>query len=383
MKFRNYSQSAAGNTLIVTLMTMVVVGVLVDLALQYTNAIGRNVDRSLSFRQGIDIGDGATEMAFSAWRAICRQNQTKVYKRSDVDTEIPTPTPGDFPSSDTFTIQNYAIYPLDSYWNTKTSGTSTPAPIAGPNHGDLSYYYLAQADVIVPTSHSKNASLATDNGNVVARVRRVLQKETLSLWRYAVFYNDDLEIHPSLDTHMNITGDVHSNGSLYTGHNSLTLSGKTTYADTWSIGFMPGDSTHPETPTAPHWATGLPPASDTAQQPYGVALDDYHQLIEYTNSSTALDPYRFQSQAGIVVTIDASNNVKVYRGSDSSDITSSGKGVAIKSAITTNQTITDNREGATTGNGTVRLTTLNVGTLTTVVNSSTARQQLEWHHLPR
>ena len=79
MTFRNYSQSAAGNTLIVTLMTMVVVGVLVDLALQYTNAIGRNVDRSLSFRQGIDIGDGATEMAFSAWRAICRQNQTKVY----------------------------------------------------------------------------------------------------------------------------------------------------------------------------------------------------------------------------------------------------------------------------------------------------------------
>ena len=31
---------------------------------------------------------------------------------------------------------------------------------------------------------------------------------------------------------------------------------------------------------------------------------------------------------------------------------------AFKSAITTNQTITDNREGATTGNGTIRLATL-------------------------
>jgi hypothetical protein len=57
------------------------------LTLQYTNGMGRNVDRSLSFRQGVDIGDGAIEMAFSAWRAICRQNQTKVYQRSDVDTD--------------------------------------------------------------------------------------------------------------------------------------------------------------------------------------------------------------------------------------------------------------------------------------------------------
>jgi hypothetical protein len=53
-----------------------------------------------------------------------------------------TPTLCDFPNSDTFTIQNYAIYPLDSYWNAMTSGGSTPAPIAGPNRGDLSYYYL-------------------------------------------------------------------------------------------------------------------------------------------------------------------------------------------------------------------------------------------------
>ncbi len=119
--------------------------------------------------------------------------------------------------------------------------------------------------------------------------------------------------HPGPDT--NIIGDVHTNGSLYTGHNSLTLSGKTTYTDTLSIGFMPGDSTHPETPTAPHWATGLPPASDTAQQPYGVALDDYHALIDYTRSSTPLDPYRLQMPAGYVVTIDSSNNLKIYNGS--------------------------------------------------------------------
>ncbi|HEY3662692.1 MAG TPA: hypothetical protein VGL24_06020, partial [Chthoniobacterales bacterium] len=169
------------------------------------------------------------------------------------------------------------------------------------------------------------------------------------------------------------TGDVHTNGSLYTGHNTLTLSGKTTYTDTWSIGFMPGDSTHPETPTSPHWATGLPPATQQEQQPYGVHLDDYHALIDYTTTTTALDPYRFQTQAGLVVTVDASNKVKIYKkgGGDITNATSGADGnaaVAIKAAITTNGTITDNREGATTGNGTVRVATFDVGAFTNKVN---------------
>ena len=301
----------AANTLLVTVVTMAIVGVFVDLALTYTNSVGRNVQRSLLLRQATNVGDSSTEMAFNAWRAICRQNQTTVYKRKDMDTEIPTPSPGNFPGISAYTLSNYAIYPLDSYWNTLTGGGSTPAPIAGPNHGDLSYYYLATADVVVPTLSSKNPSSLTDRGNVVAKVRRVFQKEVLSLWRYAIFYDDDMEIHPG--PVMNVTGDVHTNGSLYTGHDTLTLSGKTTYTDTWTIGFMAGDSTHPETPTSPHWATGLPPASQQEQQPYGVHLDDYHALIDYTTTPTALDPYRFQTQAGIVVTIDASNNVKIYK----------------------------------------------------------------------
>lgn len=372
MKLRP-APSGAGNTLLITLLTIAVVGVFVDLALQYTNSISRNVQRSLLLRQATNIGDASTEMAFAAWRAICRQNQTKIYKRSDMDTEIPTPTPANFPGVTAYALSNYKIYPLDSYWNIRTPGASTPAPIAGPNHGDLSYFYLASADVVIPTVNSKTASnltvaaALTDRGNVVAKVRRVFQKEILSLWRYAIFFDDDMEIHPG--PLMNVSGDVHTNGNLYTGHDTLTLSGKTTYTDSWTIGFMPGDGAHPETPTSPHWPVGLPPASDQEQQPYGVHLDDYHQLIEYTTAATALDPYRFQTQAGIVVTIDASNTVKVYRGTGA-DITTNSKGVAVKNAITTNQTITDNREGATTGNGSIRLTTLDVGALTTSINSN-------------
>jgi len=97
-------------------------------------------------------------------------------------------------------------------------------------------------------------------------------------------------------------------------------------------------------------------------------------LIDYTTSATTLDPYRFQSQAGAVITIDASNNVKIYS-SAGTDITNATTGTnksmsdAFKSAITTNQTITDNREGATTGNGSIRLATLDVSVITTAINT--------------
>src|SRR6266700_3496359 len=84
-------RSLSGNTLVVTLITMAVVGVFVNLSLQYTNSINRNVQRSLLLRQATNIGDASTEMAFSAWRAICRTSQTNVFKRSDFDNEIPTP----------------------------------------------------------------------------------------------------------------------------------------------------------------------------------------------------------------------------------------------------------------------------------------------------
>jgi hypothetical protein len=317
-------------------------------------------------------------MAFAAWRTICRANPNGTPPpTSAFDTEIPTPTITNFPGVSQYTLTNYKVYPLDSYWNVKVGLNATPAPIAGPNHGDLSYYYLASADVTIPTVNKYK--------DIVVRVRRVFQKETLSLWHYAVFFDDDLEINPG--PAMIINGDVHTNGSLYTGHDTLTLNGKTTYTDDWSIGFMPGDNQHPETPTSPKWAAGSPPASAPAEQPYGVVLDDYHQLIEYNPTPPpvgtpppTLDPNRFQTQAGVQIIIDASNNVKIYDASGT-EITANDNGITdgskmkndLVAALTTNQTITDNREGATIGNGNVRLATLDVGAVTTAINNGDFR----------
>ena len=87
-------------------------------------------------------------------------------------------------------------------------------------------------------------------GNVYAKVRRVFQKQQLSPWNFAIFYVDPLEIHPG--PLFTVTGWVHTNSDLYTGHSSLTFADKVTYASDWftytasnpALGFKPGDGTH-------------------------------------------------------------------------------------------------------------------------------------------
>jgi len=382
MNLRSKRRTTSGNILAITVVTLAVVSLFLGLAVEYTNNIGRNVQRSISLRQAINIADASTEMSFAAWRSIARAKGSTVLKKADMDNELPTPAPSHFPGVANYSLSNYTVYPLNSQWVARTAASATPARIAGPQENDFSYYFLASADVVIPTVTSKNATSKTDRGNIVAKVRRIFQKETLSLWRYAVFFNDDLEIHPGAE--MKVNGEVHTNGTMYTAHKQLTLNGKTTYTDNWSLNYHPQDPRYkpPQTPptptpTPPKWSANLAPAADLAQQAYGVDLTDYHELIENKSTTAALDPYRFETQADVRVYIDGSNNLKIYNSSNVEITNLTGTSndakvaTAFKAAITKNEFITDNREGAASGNGSIRLATLNVGQISSAMNAGT------------
>jgi hypothetical protein len=226
-------------------------------------------------------------------------------------------------------------------------------------------------------------TLPTLRGNVVARVRRVFQKQQYSPWTYAIFYIDPLEIHPG--PNFTVTGPVHTNSDLFTGHSSLTFADKVTFSRDWTIGFMPGDGTHPEIPAKPNYASGLPPSLDIAHQPFGLdanrifndptnpnEADQYRELIEPPVSGYA-DPLmgkRYFDQAGVMVTVDASNNISYAKANGdgtTTALTSSSSGTdlqlynMIKGTVTTNQMLQDNREAAQ-----VRIATLDLSKLYTV-----------------
>ncbi len=152
----------------------------------------------------------------------------------------------------------------------------------------------------------------SNGANVVAHVRRVFEKYRHNKTDKAIDYKDDLEIHPGPTFVVN--GDVHTNGNLYTAHDTLTLNGTTTYSGAWSVDFMPGDNQHlSDVPASPHWGTGNPPSQEQSEVPFGVSATDYHKLIDPTiTSSDPLWNYAYANKANyaVKVTIDANNNIK-------------------------------------------------------------------------
>jgi hypothetical protein len=378
-----------GSALVVVMSVLATLLVTVAIAIEYTTSIHKNVLRSRWLSNATTVGDGSMELLFGYWREVCRGN-TNVPMPTSAFASVPLPTSAQFPdvlnfsatrvpdSTGSFTISNYGIQAVDPELN-PLSSNANPPPGIGMSATSATYNYLASADVTLLAMGSKMTS----------KVRRVFQKQQLSPWNWAIFYVDLLEIQPGPP--FTVTGWVHTNGDLYTGHNTLTFADKVTYGRDWNVGFAPGDArsaggSAPETPTSPVWPSNLPPALDVAHQPFGLDSsrivnttdsnpnnDSYHELIELpvAGYSDPLAGTRYYDQAGVKILIDGSNNVTIQDAAGTA-VNSHSTGADLQiynvfsNAITTNQTIQDNREASS-----IRLATLDVGKVTTAVKNGT------------
>ena len=408
----NLRHKQSGSSLVVVIITLATLMVIVGIAAEYTTNINRNVQRSNTLETAIAVGDSCIDLLFANWRTTCRVTPTSPLATSAFQS-IALPASANFPSlqslpSFTFgasatdyygtntanppTISNFKIVSANAEWSPLPGASATPEPMFGqidqavyslnPNTNPaikvtpLVLNYVASADITLPTL----------KGNVVAKVRRVFQKQQLSPWNFAIFYVDPLEIHPG--PLFTVTGWVHTNSDLYTAHSTLTFADKVTYASDWFVDFMKGDGQHPgETPVNPHYLSNLPPARDQALQPFGMDStsifntadanpnnDSYRELLEQATAGYT-DPMagqRYYDQAAIRILIDASNNVTIKKLNGTTVTSSSPNGSndkklynAITGALTTNQSIQDNREGAS-----VRLTTLDIGSIVTSLSNN-------------
>ena len=213
----------------------------------------------------------------------------------------------------------------------------------------------------------------------MAHVRRIFEKYRHNKTDKAIDYKDDLEIHPG-PTFV-VSGDVHTNGNLYTAHSSLTLNGTTTYSGSWNVDFMPGDSQHSgETPASPGWGAGRPPSQEQSETPFGVSALDYHNLIDPAiTSSDPLWNYAYANKANyaVKVTIDANNALEIYNSAGAKITTKTGNSAdaqltaLMKSAITVNETVKDNRQGSESGNSNVRVASLDIGVINAGLGTAT------------
>jgi hypothetical protein len=398
-----------GSSLAVVIITMALLIVVVGVATEYTATVGRHVRRANSYETALAMGDSCIDILFYNWRSTYQTMAASSPAPSPYPpstssfTAVPTPSPGQFPEITSFpsgtvtspfvkrgatadpnvddydpayTISNYKVVAVTPEFSALPNSTATPYPMLGRLAAAITsatilpatsaiYNYIASADITLPT---------VGNKKVVAKVRRVFQRVQMSPMDFGLFYVDPLEIHPG--PLFTITGRVHTNSDLWTGHNTLTFGDNVTFGGNWTVGFMPGDTTHPESPTAPNYLAGLPSRINPYQMPTAGptinanTTDGYREMIEQPVTGIT-DPYasqRYWDQASVVVQIDASNNVTIGRPNADGSITNynvppSDPNYAIyhplytmfNGAISTNQTIQDNREGAT-----IRLASLDV-----------------------
>jgi hypothetical protein len=387
------NNTESGASLIVVISVLVVLMVIITVAVTYTNTVSRDVQRSDTLGSAMAIADGCMENLFASWRQVCRSQPNQAPSTNDLanvqlpqQTQFPTvpnfsATGNDYDDTSATTVQQYKVVAADPELTPMPSSSATPIPSVGQQSTVKTFNYIATAFVTLPTGRGATVK----NGAVVAKVQRVFQKEQISPWNWAIFFNDPLEIHPGPP--FNVTGWVHTNSDLYTAHNTLHFMDKVTYGNSWSIDYEQGDprkndGVAADKPTSPTWPSNMPPALDVQHQPFGIDTgstfstsdsnpnnDSYRELIEQAVSGYS-DPFspsgqpkeRYSDQAGVTISTDASNNITITNQSGTvltSSSTANDKKLydmfITSGAISTNYTLQDNRELAQ-----VRVATLDV-----------------------
>jgi hypothetical protein len=351
----------SGSTLVVTIMLVAVMSTFVAVTFQFSQRTAISSHSLNTTESAEGIANGALELAFTSWRQICRNNHpsglvngisvdatsgtTLTYytpPSTDAFANLMLPTAAMFPNVTGFSatrsarnanevVSNYRVQGVDPLI-TLSSDTLASGPVSSLGTsaavtfssttfnalglwGPKSYYYLASADVTLPSR----------NGPVTTRVRQVFEKRLASPFQFALFFMDDLEIQPTTGSPLTVYGAVHTNGNLYTGTANLNFQSTVpallntsataqvsgpeainkyagvSYGENWWIGFKPGDSFHSDTPQSPAISSGIAPTRGVKLQPYDMDStawdssdsnpnnDGYHEIIE-TAVSPATNP---------------------------------------------------------------------------------------------
>ena len=340
-----------GSTLPVALIVVLVLGVVIAAAFEFTNAIGRHTQGAGAVESAIAMADGSLDYLYANWRQIMRTSPNLAPTTSEF-AGIAAPA-GYFQNMPQCTLKSFSVVAVDPLLQSLATATTAPPKQTGRGPGTYSYTYLASADVDVRVV----------SRTVTQKVRRVFQKRVQSPWNFALFYNDVLEIQPSAP--LTLTGWVHSNDNLYTGSDKLTVTDRLTTAGTWNVGYAPGDGAHSGTPTSPNYPANEPPAQEDAFQAFGLdpkllnttdnnPNNDSFRAIAQVPNAPYPDPFadqRYYNQAGIKVLMNG-NNVTIMN-STGKVCTAASKGndlaiyQAVNGALKNPEKFQDNREAAT------------------------------------
>jgi len=324
-----------GSALIIALIVLTLLTAMIGAGFAYTDQVRRLGHRNQNLAATQAAAEGGLEYVFYAWRQWIRQNYgTRLPTREDFISQLPQDTPSDLhflppqgsdPTApnyhaglDGFAITRLQIDPLDE----------NGAPVASDD--DRPYLQISNVPdrpgirgVSALYEVTARARRETLTGPLEVSIQRAIQQTKIPLFQFAIFYDDILEIHPGPGFDLN--GLVHTNGQLYTAHNTLRINGYATMGDTWENNFAPGDPRRGnQNPTMPQFDQGEPqqvPTYNVMDVPAELLFDEsdsnpnndgYRELIEVPDADYE-DPEeiaqrRFYNQAGLKILLDSTTD---------------------------------------------------------------------------
>lgn len=213
---KHKQHSCAGYGTLVAMLVLATMVTLVGVALNLTSTFARQASRQRTVLHAQTGSDSAVEYIFAKWKSDIKANAYAPVATSTF--ALPStlhPAMGTSPASGTGIVPLFVPRPLTlpanvSYTTTDqwgaTTGSATTVKVSNvpgyPGWSGNSTFYKAEASTTTPST----------NVSISQGVRRSLQLTFVPLFQAAVFYEDDLEIHPGPT--MTINGLVHTNKDL-------------------------------------------------------------------------------------------------------------------------------------------------------------------------
>ncbi len=395
-----------GNTIIVTMMIIATFAALISVSFDLTSAIGKNGKRAEAYAAATNIADGLVEQAFSFWKTTS-QSRVSVGEvtTEDLKTALSTYTPvsasvgsnatgfyytQDLTNGTDGFKKDFKITHIDGYGNDVTTAVSPSKssedylrPTIGNATSQRNFYYKAHVGVNVPIRDRSGSTVHVESN-------RYFVKRFTSPWSFAIFYNDNLELHPGPD--MIVNGWIHTNRTFYAAQNSLHMMGRVTYANSMEGNYAPNDTRRISStdlfPTGAdiynggndlvsganvtngyldNWTSTTPPAYGATQSVIDISAstfnttdsnpnnDGYQEVIQVPTSGytdpVAIASKRFYNKADMLVQISGASSptvtVKVKTGVDSNGYSIYGipSDATLSAMFSTGKTVRDNRWG--------------------------------------
>ncbi len=258
MKSPLIQNNREGNVLIITISMVAVIAGMIGVGTMLNTTMLRNADRSQHYLEAHALASGALEALYAQWRQVAVNS--------------PTNTGTNPPKLDSITapaITGVTDGLVQLVKPTLGIDAATNNLVRLPMDAGVSSDNIALSGQSTSPTYKATASVQIDSfaGTVDMTVSQIFRYSGAAPTDWAIIefvpqrIENDIPVAGALEVHPGpkmVVEKVHTNGTLYTAHNSLYFEDAVTFGDNWYSNYHP-ENNRGSTPSGPNYDNTLPP----------------------------------------------------------------------------------------------------------------------------